>query len=372
MKIVFFGGAFDPFHSQHEAAIRAAQEVLKPNLVVLVPTLNPPHKDNSATGFEDRAAMLRLWTNGKSGIVVDTIEAQTGNSQNCSYQIIALLKEKYKASQYYYLIGGDSMVNFYSWVKPELIARQAILAVFAREGFGGIDAAISGAKAKYGASIIKLDTVGKEVSSGELKAMLELKMDVSQHIDGRITDYIAQAGLYQNYYDIIDLLKNSVSEDLFGHCARTALFAVRYSTQAKVSYHKAFLAGLLHDCAKEQNSDTTGYPTQVRQVVHQYKGAEAARRVFGIDDGEILDAIACHTTGKPDMSPLARLIYLADKLEDGRQFEGIQPLRQLLKSDFDKAFITLVRHNADYLHSHNIKADGLTNECINYYTNNKY
>ena len=367
MRIAFFGGAFDPFHSEHEEIANAAICELSLDRLILVPTQNPPHKENAVTDFSDRLNMLSLWGEGKPETVIDPIEASTGKV-NCSYEIIRLLKDKYKADKYYYIIGGDSMINFHTWVKPEVIAKEITLAVAARQGFEGLDEAITHAQKAYGADIIKLNAVGKEISSGELKARLELYFDVSEYIDGRIESYVKEKGLYRNYTDIINNLKASISPGLFGHCARTAVFAARYCTLAKVSFHKAFVAGLLHDCAKESESDTTGYPTEAKQVVHQYKGAEIAQKEYGVKDEEILSAIRYHTTGKPAMTRLEKLIYIADKLEDGRRYQGVEELREAVKISVDEAFLRLITHSAAYLKAKGIKADGLTNDCINYYT----
>ncbi|MDD3946527.1 MAG: bis(5'-nucleosyl)-tetraphosphatase (symmetrical) YqeK [Clostridia bacterium] len=369
MRIGFFGGAFDPFHSEHEAAVTASLQELRLDKLVLVPSQNPPHKDSPVTDFWDRAAMLTLWASGKSNIVIDTIEAETGDTTNCSYRIIRLLKDKYQADAYFYIIGGDSMINFHTWVKPEVIAKEITLAVIAREGYPTIDTAIQNARKLFHADIVKLNACGKEVSSGEIKARLELDMDTHGFFDKRIQDYIQSKGLYSTYSELVNHLKNAVSPSLFAHCARTAVFAAKYCTLAKVSYHKAFVAGLLHDCAKEMPCVGKNYPTDAPQVIHQYMGAEIAEEIYGICDKEILDAIACHTTGKPAMSRLDKLIYIADKLEEGRDYEGIDTLRSTLYQGFDTAFVELVRHNADYLLKRGIKADNLTNECLEYYTN---
>lgn len=367
MKLGFFGGAFDPFHTEHEKVIEAAQSELLLDAVVLVPSQNPPHKDSPVTDFADRATMLALWAKSRKGIIIDTVEAETGYEKNRSFEIINLLKQRHRADQYYYIIGGDSMINFHTWINPEIIAKEIALAVVSREGFAGVDNAIEAARRDYGADIIKLAAIGKEVSSGEIKARLELGMDASGLINGRIQEYIKKRKLYREYGDLVDKLRASVSPALFDHCARTAVFAARHATAAKVSYGKAFVTGLLHDCAKEMSDDIADYPTDAPKVVHQYKGAEIAAREYGITDSEILDAIACHTTGKPAMSALDKLIYIADKLEDGREFEGIEELRNELKSGLDSGFLSLIAHSAAHLQSRGIKADGLTNECRKYY-----
>ena len=75
-------------------------------------------------------------------------------------------------------------------------------------------------------------------------------------------------------------------------------------------------------------------------LVHQYLGAALARAEYGIEDEEILSAIRCHTTGKADMGPLDKVLYLADFTEPNRDkepFTGLAELRALCKTDLDAA-----------------------------------
>lgn len=62
--------------------------------------------------------------------------------------------------------------------------------------------------------------------------------------------------------------------------------------------------------------------------MHQYTGAYYAEHAFGVSDAAVLDAIRYHTSGKPEMSALGKLIFLADMLESGRDFPGIHKLRR--------------------------------------------
>jgi len=369
MAVGIFGGAFDPFHREHEKVAEAAIKELFLDKLVLVPSYNPPHKDNPGTGFADRVRMLEIWAEGTDNIVIDTVEAHTGYRKNYAVEVIAQLIKKY--GDCVYLIGGDSMVNFHTWVKPEVIAKEVSIAVAMREGFPGAEAAIARAKEAYGANITRLSVMGDEVSSGEIRARLELGLDVSGLIDKRIQEYILSRGLYNNYTDLINRLKNLISAPLFRHAADTAVFAARYATQAKVGFCKAFTAGLLHDCAKERVHTADGYPTDALSVVHQYMGAEVAEKEYGVHDPDILGAIACHTTGKPAMSPLDKLLYIADKLEDGRTYDGVGALRGTLAEEgLEAGFIAVLKHSAAHLATKGTCIDGLTKECLSYYNIN--
>ncbi len=115
---------------------------------------------------------------------------------------------------------------------------------------------------------------------------------------------------------------------------------------------QARVAGILHDCAKNiaqeeayQLCDKYGVvldevSRQSYGLVHQYLGAALARAEYGIEDEEILSAIRCHTTGKANMGPLDKVLYLADFTEPNRDkepFTGLAELRALCKTDLDAA-----------------------------------
>lgn len=113
-----------------------------------------------------------------------------------------------------------------------------------------------------------------------------------------------------------------------------------------VSEEKARVAALLHDVAREGTPagllKMAGDFGIVRDKIcdaepvlyHGPLAAALARTVWRIDDPDVLHAIAYHTTGRPGMSPLEKVIFLADALEPGRQYPGVDALR-------DQAFVDL-------------------------------
>lgn len=114
---------------------------------------------------------------------------------------------------------------------------------------------------------------------------------------------------------------------------------------------KAELAGLLHDCGKQRAPldslhllEAIGYvPNEVERfdpsLLHGHVGAILARERFHIEDGAILSAIACHTTGKAGMTRLDKIIYIADYIEPNREGEWVPPIRALAYQDLDRCII---------------------------------
>lgn len=113
--------------------------------------------------------------------------------------------------------------------------------------------------------------------------------------------------------------------------------------------NKAKIAGLLHDCAKYKDKSyllkrandfgmvLDEIMQENTQLIHGPLGAEVAREEFGIKDEEILNAIRYHTTGRENMTLLDKIIYIADYIEPGRSFPGVEEARDLAFKDLDKS-----------------------------------
>jgi predicted HD superfamily hydrolase involved in NAD metabolism len=85
-------------------------------------------------------------------------------------------------------------------------------------------------------------------------------------------------------------------------------------------------------------------------VVHAFLGAFIAENELGIKDSELIDAIRYHTSGKPEMSTLAKLVFVADMVEEDRNYEGVEYLRELFeKDDFEKCFIECLKEEVLHL-----------------------
>ena len=112
---------------------------------------------------------------------------------------------------------------------------------------------------------------------------------------------------------------------------------------------KADLAGLLHDSAKrfedpvmlqkclDRNIPVTAEEERDPSLLHAKLGAWMAEHKYEVDDPEILSAITCHTTGKPGMSLLDKILYVADYIEHNRAFPGVDQARDIAQVSLDRA-----------------------------------
>ena len=152
-------------------------------------------------------------------------------------------------------------------------------------------------------------------------------------------------------------LKAALTEKRFIHSLGVRDEAVRMAKLFGCDEEKAYIAGLLHDCAKypaiekeerkiiEYNLCFDELTMLCRPVVHAPLGAVVAKKEYGITDSEILDAIRFHTTAREDMSLLGKIIYVADMTEPSREFEGVELLRSLSHKSIDEAFVEALRQS---------------------------
>ena len=152
---------------------------------------------------------------------------------------------------------------------------------------------------------------------------------------------------------LVKKLTSNLSSKRMSHSIGVSNSAVELAVQYGAKPDKARVAGLLHDCARELSSNTLlqlaeGFGILVNDIelvspflLHAPVGACLVRVEFGVTDEEILQAIQYHTTGRPDMSLLDKVIFLADYIEPNRSFPGVQHIRKLAFRDLDKAVLAV-------------------------------
>ena len=131
-------------------------------------------------------------------------------------------------------------------------------------------------------------------------------------------------------HEIKEKLKESLSKSRYEHTLGVANTATCLAMRYEYDLEKAYLAGLLHDCAKatpdkdklrecrENNIPITRQEELLPHLLHAKLGEFKAKNEYGIDDPEILNAIKFHTTGRVNMSLLEKIIFVADYIEPGR------------------------------------------------------
>jgi predicted HD superfamily hydrolase involved in NAD metabolism len=161
--------------------------------------------------------------------------------------------------------------------------------------------------------------------------------------------------------EIKDKLKKMLDEKRFVHTIAVCEAAVTLAERFGTNKEKAYLAALLHDCArgldgeqqiaycKEKNIELDDYMKNDINPVHALIGADMAKRQFGINDKEILDAISRHAVGCENMTLLDKIIFIADMIEPNRTGNDADKARKLAEKDLDKALVPAMRMKTYYL-----------------------
>lgn len=156
-----------------------------------------------------------------------------------------------------------------------------------------------------------------------------------------------------------DIIKDLLTKKRYEHSMGVAVMAKELAERLGADPDKAYLAGVVHDIAKELNpSELYDYCerngieiSQIEknnpQLLHAPAGARMLRS-YGICDDDIENAVRYHTVGREGMSLLERIIYLADMLEPSRSFEGVEELRELCDKDFEAAFLMTLRRSIEW------------------------
>lgn len=385
MRIAIFGGSFDPVHTEHIRFARKAIEQLNLDKLFVMPAAAPPHKPGKILSLDgDRLAMCRLaFENEPKAEVCDYEIARGGTSY--TYLTCRHFRETYPSSEIYWLVGTDMLRDFPTWKEPLSILKDVTLAVCARaEENGWLERERAAFKAKFETDFTVVDYNGLDVSSTKIRVTAGAGGNVAEYVGEKVAEYIKARGLYEIPGASAALALEKPSRK--AHTLRVAETAAKKAVEMRLSERKAIAAALFHDCAKNLGADSPyldGFVCKEEwgevppPVLHQFTGAYVAERAFGVTDGEILDAIRYHTSGKPNMTELGKLVFLADMVEYGREFEGVGKLRSLFWAKkgvgaLDECLIAALEQTLSHVREKGEKTYPLTLRAYEYYRREIY
>ena len=175
-------------------------------------------------------------------------------------------------------------------------------------------------------------------------------------------------------------LRKYLDRDRFEHSEGVMYTAAALAMRDGEDLEKAQIAGILHDCAKcmpdskklkicEKNHiEITEAEKMSPFLLHAKVGAYIAKAKYDIEDTEILDAIACHTTGKPAMTLLEKIIYISDYIEPMRnKASNLEEVRKMAFVDLDEALFKILSDTLVYLEKSSKRMDPMTMQTYEYY-----
>lgn len=383
MKIAIYGGTFNPPHRGHVESLQAVYEQAKPDRVLVIPASIPPHKELAAGSpdAEERLELTRLaFKELPYAKVTDMELTRTGKSYTSD--TVAELLRKYPDAELMLAMGTDMFLSFETWHEYRYLIDNVTMLVFARRE--GEDEKIfkygEYLESKYGAKINYIMHDPLPISSSEIRRLLPRRLG-RELLPGVVFARIVKNGDYAAKPDFPWLREQSyayLSPKRIPHVQGCEWEAVRLAKRWGESEEDAAEAGILHDITKklvlsEQLilSEKYGiindtYETANVKLLHAKTGAALARDLFNISD-RVYSAIRWHTTGKPDMTLLEKIIYMADYIEPNRDFPGVDKLRKLAYEDLDAAMALGLKMSLEDIRSYGAEPYEVTVSAYEWY-----
>ncbi|WP_338044339.1 bis(5'-nucleosyl)-tetraphosphatase (symmetrical) YqeK [Mycoplasma nasistruthionis] len=179
------------------------------------------------------------------------------------------------------------------------------------------------------------------------------KKGVFEIVSPEVQNYIQKHFLYAE-----QIIHNYLSAKRAKHCMATGEFAANLAKAHGFSARQAYYAGIFHDIAKEIDPEIqkqwilnnepdmdVEYP---KYKLHQYAGYIWLKYGYLLEDQEILNAIKIHTSMAENMTSLDKILFIADKICQGRKFPGIQKVRELTFKDLEAGFQEVVKYTYQF------------------------
>lgn len=178
------------------------------------------------------------------------------------------------------------------------------------------------------------------------------------------------------YEQAVAMVQKALSPRRFEHTMNVKDAAVRLAARYGANAEKAALAAVLHDAAKElpkeellqilrENAIIAGDAEKSPPPVwHGVCAAILAQTRWGVQDEEVLNAIRCHTTGRPGMTRLDKIIFLSDMISAERDYPEVEELRRLAQQDLDTATAVALRYNVEWMEACGKTIDPITRRAL--------
>lgn len=371
--IGIFGGSFNPPHLGHIRAANNAVEALGLDKLLLIPACQVPHKQANADDptAQQRLEMVTIAARESPKLEVSDLEiCRQGKSY--TWDTIRQLRAEAPEAELTLLLGSDMFCCFHNWLHASEIMKEVNLAVLCRGQKQELEqiAQAKEALCAQGARVTVLHNPVTEISSTQLRRLLAFGSG-EEFLPGKLLTYIRENRLYNTAASwkqlpmeqlervVISLLNPNRVRHVLGCRDTCVALAKRWG----VDETDAARAGLLHDITKALDGPLQltlcnsygkildDFSNKYPQIHHAFTGSLVAERIFG-ENERVVAAIASHTAGKPNMSPLEMIVYVADYMEPNRDFPGVERLRELAFTDLRGAVklgleMTLSRHPGD-------------------------
>lgn len=177
-------------------------------------------------------------------------------------------------------------------------------------------------------------------------------------------------------------MEKNLDEKRYEHTLGVAYTACSLAMKYGEDINKAELAGLLHDCAKcldhekrisicnKHHISISDIERRNPSLLHAKVGSFIAMETYKVKDLDVINAILNHNTGRPGMSLLEKIIYVADYIEPNRkQIANLDKVRHLAFENLDQALLLILKDTLVYLNTCGWEIDPMTQKTYEYYCN---
>ncbi|MDR1803145.1 MAG: nicotinate (nicotinamide) nucleotide adenylyltransferase [Treponema sp.] len=386
MKIAILGGSFDPVHIGHLFLADNVLSDLGYDRVILVPAFQSPFKIGAERASPlSRLEMLAASIPGDPRLTIDDCEI---NREGISYTIDTL---KYIIARYEpegkpgLIIGDDLIGSFANWRNPEEIAELADIIIARRLPETAMPETAKTTDIGFPFPYKALDNEIMNVASHRVRELIStggawrylvpagarfiIESTKLYGFTGRQCNDIDGKSVTENnslketIVRVENEARTSLNFDKFMHSRNTALLSWDLCNRFGLDSQKGYLAGIAHDMCKFMDDEELtrlahedgGGISKLEQkkpgLLHGRAAAILLAKKHNIHDRDILEAIRYHTTGRWDMDSLAKVVYVADKIEISR--DEVDPVlrRMSMEGDLDTLFTAVLSDTVSYLKS---------------------
>lgn len=356
MKVLLFGGSFDPPHRGHLRLLESALARLRPDKTFLVPAGQSPLKSPARAAAAERLALCRAFVSllpGKlrRGVKISDWEIRRAGP-SYTYAALRMFAKKFPKAELYFLLGSDAAGDFPRWRNTGEIRKRARFVLGRRPG-----ASWPGPQARL-PETLRLAGTFPEFSSTNLRA--ELLCGRDENLAPALKKIVRKKRLYGG--KMRALLKRVLSPQRYEHSLAVADMARELAGRHGLNAEKAALAGLLHDLGRSIPIHLLPAYLRRRKIrfpaleatarrnpmlMHAHASEDLARTLLGIKDEEVLSAVRKHTLGDARMSPLDRLLFAADACSLDRTYAGAKRVRRKARRSVEKGFRAAAKNKLD-------------------------
>ncbi|MDR1866946.1 MAG: nicotinate (nicotinamide) nucleotide adenylyltransferase [Treponema sp.] len=358
MKVALFGGSFDPIHNGHLSIAESVLNELGYERIIFVPAYQSPFK--YAQYYEKatvRVDLILAAIIGDPRLSVDDCEIRRENISYTVDTVNDIIARYRPTGTLGLIIGADMVAEFPQWKNVTELVEKTTLIIAKRPGTPHINIPFP---------CIQLNNDGIHISSSEVRSRIQ-KGTVWHHtVPQAVRRLIEERGLYHHStaFNNTSLLsrieqdaRSRLTQARFLHSRQVALLSFDLCRYFGLNAESGYFVGMAHDIckslsgeelfriARRDGSPFSALEQKKPELLHARAAAVFVQEYYGIKDKAIVESIRVHTTGMPGMGPLAKVLYVADKIEVSRY--GVDPaLRELnVQTTLDSLVLKVLRRS---------------------------